>query len=143
MPFPSGVKCGSRPGPGTRAPSRGASGPPPEDEQRPVTPDLHVHRLAPNVLSVQHWHRLEQGLLYAASPRVDWPILLRRTFDIDVLQCPRCQGRLRILAVITDELVVARILPALGLATDAPAAARARDPTDLLDFDQSDATSLA
>ncbi len=102
-----------------------------------------MQRLAPNVLSVHHWHRLEHGLLYAATPRVDWPSLLRRTFEIDVLQCPRCEGRLRILSVITDEPVVARILPALGLPTDAPAVARARDPTDLLDFDQSAATSLA
>ncbi|HSQ65331.1 MAG TPA: hypothetical protein VLM85_19060 [Polyangiaceae bacterium] len=121
----------------------GRSNPAPKSAHLAATPDLEVQRLAPNVLSVQHWHRLEQGLLYAATPRIDWPTLLRRTFDIDVLQCPRCEGRLRILAVITDEPVVARILPALGLPTDAPAAARARDPTDLLDFEQSEAAPFA
>jgi len=58
--------------------------------------------LTPNVLSVRHWERLLGGALYAASTRVDWASLLRRSFEVDVLQCPRCQGRLRVLAVITD-----------------------------------------
>ena len=129
--------------PASTPPTPGRSSSAPKTEHLVATPDLGVQHLAPNVLSVQHWHRLEEGLLYAATPRVDWPTLLRRTFDIDVLQCPRCEGRLRILSVITDEPVVARILPALGLPTDAPTVARARDPTDLLDFDQSGGTSLA
>jgi hypothetical protein len=49
--------------------------------------------LAPNVLSIRHWDRLMGGALYAATPRVDWAPLLRRAFDVDVLRCPRCQGR--------------------------------------------------
>jgi RNA polymerase sigma-70 factor (ECF subfamily) len=32
------------------------------------------------------------GALYAATPRVDWASLLRRSFDVDVMQCPKCQG---------------------------------------------------
>jgi hypothetical protein len=86
--------------------------------------------LAPNVLSVRHWERLMGGALYAATSRVDWARLLRRTFDVDVLQCPRCHGRLRVLAVITEREPVERILAHLGLPTDAPTLARARDPTD-------------
>ena len=39
-----------------------------------------VATLAPNILSVRHWSRLLGGLLYATSPRVRWPELLRRTF---------------------------------------------------------------
>jgi hypothetical protein len=42
------------------------------------------------VLAVSHWERLLGGAIYAASPRVDWPTLLKRTFDVDVLQCPKC-----------------------------------------------------
>lgn len=89
-----------------------------------------VALLAPNVLSVRHWDRLMQGALYAATPRVDWASLLRRSFDVDVLQCPRCQGRLRVLAVITERDAVQRILAHLGVPTDPPPLARARDPTD-------------
>ena len=58
--------------------------------------------LTPNVLAVSHWERLLGGAIYAASPRVDWPTLLKRTFDVGVLQCPKCHGRLRVLAVITE-----------------------------------------
>jgi hypothetical protein len=92
-----------------------------------------VVALSPNVLSVRHWDRLVGGVLYAATPRVDWARLLRRSFDVDVMQCPRCQGRLRVLAVITEREPIQRILAHLAVPIDAPPLARARDPTDDLD----------
>jgi hypothetical protein len=90
---------------------------------------------APNVLSVQHWSRLLGGSLYAATRRVDWASLLRRCFDVDVLACPKCGGRLRVLGEVTDASVVKLVLDALGMPSDAPRVARARDPTDLFDDD--------
>ena len=42
-----------------------------------------------------------------------WAELLKRTFGIDVETCPRCGGRMRLLAVITDLASAARFLPAL------------------------------
>ena len=89
-----------------------------------------VMRLAPNVISVRHWDRLLGGLLYAVSPRVDWATLLRRSFSVDVLECPKCHGRLRMIAVITEREPARRILAHLGLPTDPLPVARARDPTD-------------
>jgi uncharacterized protein YbaR (Trm112 family) len=104
----------------------------------PDVPDIvarpgDVIALAPNVLSVRHWDRLLGGALYAATPRVDWARLLRRSLDVDVLQCPTCKGRLRVLAVITEREPVRRILAHLGLPSDAPPLAPARDPTDDLE----------
>jgi hypothetical protein len=92
-----------------------------------------VIALAPNILSVRHWDRLLGGVLYAVSPRIDWARLLRRSMGVDVLECPKCQGRLRVLAVITERQPVQRILSHLGMATDAPLLARGRDPTDDVD----------
>ena len=89
-----------------------------------------VIALAPNILSVSHWSRLLGGLLYAATPRLDWARLLQRTFEVDVLQCPRCRGRLRVLAIISDREPVHRILTHLGLPTDPPPIGAVRDPTD-------------
>lgn len=89
-------------------------------------------RLTPNVLSVKHWDRLLGGTLYAASPRVDWASLLGRSFQVDVLACPSCNGRLRVLGEVTDPTMVRLVLDSLGMPTDAPHAARARDPTQLL-----------
>jgi uncharacterized protein YbaR (Trm112 family) len=57
---------------------------------------------------------------------------LRRSFQVDVLACPRCDGRLRVLDEVTDPARIRLVLDALGMPTDAPRAARARDPTELL-----------
>ena len=94
----------------------------------PVVIALSLH-----VISVQHWDRPLGGPLYAAAARIDRASLLRRTFDLDVLQWPRCRGRLRVLAVIAERGPVVRILSHLGLPTEAPPLARARDPSDELD----------
>jgi len=53
---------------------------------------------------------------------------MRRSFGIDVLACPRCGGRLRLLALIEQRAVIARILGHLGLPTEVPAARAARSP---------------
>jgi hypothetical protein len=47
-----------------------------------------------------------------------WADLLRRTFAKDVLDCPECGGRLRLLATIAQREVIERILAHLGLPTD-------------------------
>ena len=49
---------------------------------------------------------------------IPWAELLQRTFKIDVLQCPRCRGRLSIIAFITDLIVVGKILAHLRLPTE-------------------------
>jgi uncharacterized protein YbaR (Trm112 family) len=63
--------------------------------------------------------------------------LLRRTFEIDVLACPECGGRLRLLATIEDPAVVRTILSYLGIATKCPGPVPARPPPEtmgVLDF---------
>ncbi len=44
-----------------------------------------------------------------------WADLMRRGFDLDVLACPRCGGRMRLLATIEDPQVIRQILAHLGL----------------------------
>ena len=62
-----------------------------------------------------------------------WAELMRRAFGIDVLACPQCGGRLRLLALIEHAIVVARILRHLGLPTErtTPRPARAPPPSAL------------
>ncbi len=43
-----------------------------------------------------------------------WVALMRRVFDLDVLACPRCGGRLRIIAAVQDPLAVQAILTRLA-----------------------------
>jgi len=48
---------------------------------------------------------------------------MRRAFDIDVLACPRCGGRLRLIATVEDPEAIRAILAAV--ATGAEFAGRA------------------
>jgi hypothetical protein len=41
-----------------------------------------------------------------------WAALMRRAFGLDVLACPRCGGRLRVIATVEDPLAVRQILGA-------------------------------
>ena len=63
-----------------------------------------------------------------AARGVRWAALMQRTFGFDVLACPRCGGRLRLIALIEDAAVVGRILRHLGVATEVPAPRPARAP---------------
>src|SRR6185369_11970810 len=51
-----------------------------------------------------------------------WADLMRRVFSIDVLECPRCGGRMAVIAAIEAGDVLRKILGHLGLRTDPPAA---------------------
>ena len=97
---------------------------------RQALPVVQAVELGPNVLGVSHWDRLLGGLLYAATPRIDWATLLRRTFQADGLECRKCRGRLRVLACVADAVTAREILGRLEIPVDVPRAARARDPTD-------------
>jgi len=66
-----------------------------------------------------------------AKPRATWAELLKRVFEIDVLTCPWCGGKRKLIALITDGTVVRRILEHLGLPTAAPTLAPARAPPEL------------
>ena len=55
---------------------------------------------------------------------------MRRAFDIDVLACPRCGGRLRLIATVEDPDAIRAILADVGvlreLAERAPSGRRVR-----------------
>ena len=57
-----------------------------------------------------------------------WADLMRRSMGLDVVTCPRCGGRLRLIAMIDDPTVVQRVLRHVGLPTQIPDARPARAP---------------
>jgi hypothetical protein len=57
-----------------------------------------------------------------------WAELMQRTFALDVLACPRCGGRLHLVALIEHASVVQRILRHLGLPPEVPEPRPARAP---------------
>jgi hypothetical protein len=66
-----------------------------------------------------------------AKTRASWAELLRRVFELDVLTCPWCGQKRKLIALLTDGKVVRRILEHLGLPTAAPVLAPARSPPEL------------
>jgi hypothetical protein len=69
----------------------------------------------------------------AVSSRIDWTELLKRTYDIDALECP-CGGRLTFIATILDPPLAQSILAILGMPSMPPPIARARSPDSLDDL---------
>ena len=56
-----------------------------------------------------------------ATPRTwTWAALMHRAFAIDVLACPHCGGRLRLIATLHDPAVIRKILTHLGIAPSGP-----------------------
>jgi hypothetical protein len=53
---------------------------------------------------------------------------MQRIFGFDVLACPRCGGRLRLVALIEEAAVIGRILRHLGVPTEIPRPRPARAP---------------
>ena len=49
-----------------------------------------------------------------------WAELMKRVWALDVLECPRCQARMRILAAIHSPDAIGKILDCLGLPSRAP-----------------------
>ena len=61
--------------------------------------------------------------------------MMRRVFSVDVLECPQCSGRMRILAAIQSSEAIRAILDCLSLPSRSPPiAAAAPDEIDLDDW---------
>ena len=71
-----------------------------------------------------------------STPYWPWARLLGRVFGLDMATCPFCRrGALRIIAVITQESVITRILRHLQLASVPPPIAPARCRPEIFVFD--------
>jgi hypothetical protein len=81
--------------------------------------------------------------------RLPWALLLKRVFMTDALTCPKCHGRMKILAAITKPDAIRKILDHLGISGEAPRRTAARPPPqaelsgafDVVDVDYADPPS--
>ena len=78
--------------------------------------------------------------------RLPWAVLLKRVFMTDALTCPKCNGRMKILAAITKPDAIRKLLDHLGIPSEAPRRTAARPPpqaelsgtSDLAEVDYAD-----
>jgi len=80
------------------------------------------------MISVARWGQLGDGELFARSRYVDWALMMKRTWGFDVLRCPRCSRKMRVLATLVDPVVVRQILEHLGVRASPLPRAPPRDP---------------
>jgi hypothetical protein len=64
--------------------------------------------------------------LSGQSRNYSWAQLMKRVFELDVLNCPRCGARMRVLCAINSPSAIQKILVCLGLPSRAPPIARAK-----------------
>jgi len=60
--------------------------------------------------------RRERATEPVRSYRIPWAELLAKVFEIDVLACPECGGRMQLIAFIAEPAVAKRILDHLARA---------------------------
>jgi len=101
---------------GTTVPGRGPSVLPGHLDDANVPPMLIGAPLDPH------------DLLPIRQRYLDWATLLKRVHKVDILDCPRCHGRLKLLAAISDPPIVKKILEHLQLPSEPPCPAPARAP---------------
>jgi hypothetical protein len=92
----------------------------------------------PTRISVARWGQLDDGALFARSRYVDWALMMKRTWGFDVLRCPSCSRRMRVLATLLEPTVVRKILEHLGVRASPLPRAPPRDPeahAEQADFD--------
>ncbi len=86
-------------------------------------------------MTANHPLQEEQNAKRPSRQVLPWSALLRRVFALDVLVCAVCGGEMRVMAYISEQNVVEKILTHLGLPTEPPPLAPARMPLQLHFYD--------
>ena len=109
----------------------GVLAPAARDRERVVPSGLPAARVAPAAPTARTAEPMDPDPSTSSSsggrPRnYSWAELMRRVFEIDVLECPECRGRMRILASIHSPDAIRAILECVGLPARAPPVAPAQ-----------------
>jgi hypothetical protein len=88
----------------------GAAAPPRRDHLN--APPRNDHLAGPDDRPPSDW--FAGGIPSERQGRLDWATLLRRTWGIDALACPRCGNRMRIVSMIEDPATARKIVDHLG-----------------------------
>jgi hypothetical protein len=76
----------------------------------------------------------ENGVQGKKGRNYSWARLMARVFELDVLRCPRCGERMRIMAAIDSPEAIAKILACLGLPIRPPPLTPAEPDPESLSF---------
>ena len=107
----------------------------PASKCRPlIVPEPAIPSAVPPTPAATAQEALEPGP-YRHGRHYTWAELMKRVWELDVLECPRCRGRMKIVAAIHSPNAIQKILNCLGLPSRAPPiAAAARPSSDPLEW---------
>ena len=71
----------------------------------------------------------------ASATSSSWAACIKRVYEIDPLECPKCKGTMRIIAFITDEKTLAGIMSSQGSPPFQPPKPLAQSPPEAETFD--------
>jgi len=113
--------------PMTSLPTRAFAGEPPKSESRELAETCPAETASPPEAERPRRERRR---------RLAWAELMRRTMDLDVLACPKCGERMKVIAWIEKPEVVEKFLRAVGLWEEpSPLAPSRAGPDDGLEWD--------
>ena len=74
-----------------------------------------------------------RGVPHAGRKRqyIPWAVLMKRSLELDPLECPSCGLQMKVVASVTSPAVIRELLAARGLGPEARAASPARAPPQL------------
>ena len=64
----------------------------------------------------------------AARVRSTWARLIHKVYEVDPLECPKCKGPMRVIALIDDRAIIRKALSHLGLWEPSNATKRGPEP---------------
>ena len=64
----------------------------------------------------------------AARPSSSWAACIKRVYEVDPLECPKCKATMRVIAFITDEKAIVGIMKSQGIAEQKPPKPMAQGP---------------
>ena len=100
-------------------------------ESAPTSENGSTHADCETKPSLGRHSEPEDSLAAPRTRNYSWVELMRRVFEVDVLECPACQGPMRVLAAIHPPEARRAILDCLGLPSRAPPVSPAKlDSTD-------------
>jgi hypothetical protein len=59
---------------------------------------------------------------------MDWAARILRSLKLDVLACPTCGGRMKVISCLTQPAEIRKFLRSIGLSSEIPSRAPPRDP---------------
>jgi hypothetical protein len=86
----------------------------------PRVHQVHYHGVLASASSLRSFVVVSGKIRVGNSQNECWSELMKRAFELDFLECPRCRGPMLLIACIMERDAIRAILGSMGLPADSP-----------------------